>query len=571
MSFKMTQNQYTSLYGPTVGDSIRLGDTNLFAQIEKDYAVYGEEATFGGGKSIRDGMAQNPRVTRDDVNVADLVISNAVIIDYDKMVKADIGIKNGYIFAIGNAGNPDIMDNVDIIIGSTTDIIAAEGKIVTAGGIDTHVHFINPEQAEVALESGITTHIGGGTGASEGSKATTVTPGPWHIHRMLEAAEGLPINVGFTGKGQATNPTALIEQINAGAIGLKVHEDWGATPSALSHALDVADEFDVQIALHADTLNEAGFMEDTMAAVKDRVLHMYHTEGAGGGHAPDLIKSAAFSNILPSSTNPTLPYTHNTVDEHLDMVMITHHLNAAIPEDIAFADSRIRKETIAAEDVLQDMGVFSMISSDSQAMGRVGEVITRTWQVAHRMKEQRGPLDGDFEHNDNNRIKRYIAKYTINPAITHGISEYVGSIEPGKLADIVLWDPIFFGVKPELVVKGGLINSAVNGDANGSIPTSEPMKYRKMYGQYGGNLTSTSMTFVSKTTYENGINRALNLKRMVRPVKNIRQLSKADMKNNSATPKLDVDPQTYEVYVDGEKITSNAVTELPLTQRYFLF
>lgn len=571
MSFKMTQSQYTSLYGPTEGDSIRLGDTNLFAQVEHDYTSYGDEVTFGGGKSIRDGMGQNPNVTRDDRYVADLVITNAVIIDYDKVVKADIGIKNGYIFAIGQAGNPDIMNNIDIIIGATTDIISAEGKIVTAGGIDTHVHFINPEQAEVALESGITTHIGGGTGASEGTKATTVTPGPWHIHRMLEAAEQLPINVGFTGKGQAVNHTALIEQIHAGVIGLKVHEDWGATPSALDHALEVADEFDVQIALHADTLNEAGFMEDTMAAVKGRVLHMYHTEGAGGGHAPDLIKSASYPNILPSSTNPTLPYTQNTVDEHLDMIMITHHLNASIPEDIAFADSRIRKETIAAEDVLQDMGVFSMVSSDSQAMGRVGEVITRTWQVAHRMKEQRGLLDGDAEYNDNNRIKRYIAKYTINPAITHGISDYVGSVEGGKLADLVMWEPAFFGVKPELIVKGGLINAAVNGDANGSIPTSEPQKYRKMYGQYGGNLQHTAITFVSKTAFESGIYRSLNLQRMVRPVHGIRNLTKKDMKNNDATPKLDVDPQTYEVFVDGEKVTSEPATELPLTQRYFLF
>lgn len=571
MSFKMTQSQYTSLYGPTEGDSIRLGDTNLFAQVEHDYTSYGDEVTFGGGKSIRDGMGQNPNVTRDDRYVADLVITNAVIIDYDKVVKADIGIKNGYIFAIGQAGNPDIMDDIDIIIGATTDIISAEGKIVTAGGIDTHVHFINPEQAEVALESGITTHIGGGTGASEGTKATTVTPGPWHIHRMLEAAEQLPINVGFTGKGQAVNHTALIEQIHAGVIGLKVHEDWGATPSALDHALEVADEFDVQIALHADTLNEAGFMEDTMAAVKGRVLHMYHTEGAGGGHAPDLIKSASYPNILPSSTNPTLPYTQNTVDEHLDMVMITHHLNASIPEDIAFADSRIRKETIAAEDVLQDMGVFSMVSSDSQAMGRVGEVITRTWQVAHRMKEQRGFLDGDAEYNDNNRIKRYIAKYTINPAITHGISDYVGSVEGGKLADLVMWEPAFFGVKPELIVKGGLINAAVNGDANGSIPASEPQKYRKMYGQYGGNLQHTAITFVSKTAFESGIYRSLNLQRMVRPVHGIRNLTKKDMKNNDATPKLDVDPQTYEVFVDGEKVTSEPATELPLTQRYFLF
>ncbi|UUY79121.2 urease subunit alpha [Staphylococcus saprophyticus] len=571
MSFKMTQSQYTSLYGSTVGDSVRLGDTNLFARVERDYATYGDEAAFGGGKSIRDGMAQNPNVTRDDKQVADLVITNAMIIDYDKIVKADIGVKNGYIMKIGKAGNPDIMDNVDIIIGATTDIISAEGKIVTAGGIDTHVHFINPEQSQVALESGITTHIGGGTGASEGTKATTVTPGSWHLHRMLLAAESLPLNIGFTGKGQAVNHTALVEQIHAGAIGLKVHEDWGATPSALDHALQVADDYDVQIALHADTLNEAGFMEETMAAVKDRVLHMYHTEGAGGGHAPDLIKSAAYANILPSSTNPTLPYTVNTIDEHLDMVMITHHLNASIPEDIAFADSRIRKETIAAEDVLQDMGVFSMVSSDSQAMGRVGEVITRTWQVAHRMKEQRGLLDGDSEYNDNNRIKRYIAKYTINPAITHGISDYVGSIDEGKLADIILWEPAFFGVKPDVIVKGGLINAAINGDANGSIPTSEPLKYRKMYGQLGGNLQSTSMTFVSTTAYENDIGKLLGLKRKLRPVHNIRKLSKKDMKNNNATPDLDVDPQTYEVFVDGEKITSEPATELPLTQRYFLF
>lgn len=571
MSFKMTESQYTSLYGPTVGDSIRLADTDLFAKVEKDYARYGDEVTFGGGKSIRDGMGQNPNATRDNKAVADLVISNAVVIDHDKVIKCDIGVKNGYIMKLGKAGNPDIMDGVDIIIGSSTDVIAAEGMIVTAGGIDTHVHFINPEQAEVALESGITTHIGGGTGASEGSKATTVTPGSWYIHRMLQAAENLPLNIGFTGKGQAVTPTALVEQIHAGVIGLKVHEDWGATPSALRHALEVADDYDIQIALHADTLNEAGFMEDTMKAIGDKVIHMYHTEGAGGGHAPDLIKSAGYPNVLPSSTNPTLPYTHNTIDEHLDMVMITHHLNASIPEDVAFADSRIRKETIAAEDVLQDIGVFSMISSDSQAMGRVGEVITRAWQVAHRMKQQRGPLEGDSEYDDNNRIRRYIAKYTINPAITHGISEYVGSVDAGKLADLVIWDPRFFGVKPDMVVKGGMINVAANGDANGSIPTSEPIKYRHMYGQYGGNLQSTAITFVSQAAYMNGIRRTLDLKRDVRPVRNIRQLTKKDMKNNSALPKLDVDPETYEVFVDGEKVTSEAATELPMTQRYFLF
>lgn len=567
----MTDAQYTSLYGPTVGDSIRLADTALFAKVEKDYANYGDEVTFGGGKSIRDGMGQNPNATRAHQQVADLVISNAVVIDYNKVIKCDIGVKDGRIMKLGKAGNPDIMDDVDIIIGASTDVIAAEGRIVTTGGIDTHVHFISPEQAEVALESGITTHIGGGTGTSEGTNATTVTPGAWYIHRMLQAAENLPLNIGFTGKGQAVNHEALEEQIRAGVIGLKVHEDWGATPSALRHALEVADEYDIQIALHADTLNEAGFMEDTMKAIGDKVLHMYHTEGAGGGHAPDLIKSASYPNILPSSTNPTLPYTHNTIDEHLDMVMITHHLNASIPEDVAFADSRIRKETIAAEDVLQDVGVFSMVSSDSQAMGRVGEVIIRTWQVAHRMKQERGPLEGDGEYNDNRRIQRYIAKYTINPAITHGISDYVGSVDEGKLADLVIWDPRFFGVKPEIVIKGGMINVAANGDANGSIPTAEPVKYRHMYGQYGGNIQNTAITFVSQAAYHDDIRSQLDLKRQVKPVHNIRNLSKKDMINNNAMPQIDVDPQTYEVFVDGNKITSEAAIELPLAQRYFLF
>ncbi len=494
-----------------------------------------------------------------------------LFIDYNKVIKCDIGVKDGRIMKLGKAGNPDIMDDVDIIIGASTDVIAAEGRIVTTGGIDTHVHFINPEQAEVALESGITTHIGGGTGTSEGTNATTVSPGAWYIHRMLQAAEDLPLNIGFTGKGQAVNHEALEEQIRAGVIGLKVHEDWGATPSALRHALEVADEYDIQIALHADTLNEAGFMEDTMKAIGDKVLHMYHTEGAGGGHAPDLIKSASYPNILPSSTNPTLPYTHNTIDEHLDMVMITHHLNASIPEDVAFADSRIRKETIAAEDVLQDMGVFSMVSSDSQAMGRVGEVIIRTWQVAHRMKQERGPLEGDGAYNDNRRIQRYIAKYTINPAITHGISDYVGSVDEGKLADLVIWDPRFFGVKPEIVIKGGMINVAANGDANGSIPTAEPVKYRHMYGQYGTNIQNTAITFVSQAAYDDDIRSQLDLKRQVKPVHNIRNLSKKDMINNNAMPQIDVDPQTYEVFVDGNKITSEAAIELPLAQRYFLF
>ncbi|MBI5974947.1 urease subunit alpha [Staphylococcus canis] len=571
MSFKMTQSQYESLYGPTVGDSVRLGDTNLFAQVEKDYASFGDESTFGGGKSIRDGMSQNPNVTRDDPKVMDLVITNALVIDYDKVVKGDVGVKNGYIVGVGRAGNPDIMDDIDFVIGASTDIISGEGRIVTAGGIDTHVHFINPEQAQVALESGVTTHIGGAAGASEGGKATTVTAGPWYIHRMLEAAEELPVNVGFSGKGHALNHTALMEQIHAGAMTLKVHEDWGATPSALRTSLEVADMFDIQVALHADTLNEAGHFEDTMKAIDGRLIHMYHTEGAGGGHAPDLIKAAGYSNVLPASTNPTLPFTHNTIDEHLDMVMITHHLNASIPEDVAFADSRIRKETIAAEDVLQDMGVFSIVSSDSQAMGRVGEVITRTWQVAHQMKAQRGPLEGDSEYNDNNRIRRYIAKYTINPAIAHGISDYVGSIDEGKLADLIIWDPKFFGVKPDMIIKGGLINTAVNGDANGSIPTSEPMNYRLMYGQYGTNKQRTSITFVSKSAYDKDIQRTLGLKRLVRPVHGIRNLKKKDMKNNDATPKIEVDPQTYDVMIDGEVLKSEVAKELPLAQRYFLF
>lgn len=571
MSFKMTQSQYTSLYGPTTGDSIRLGDTNLFAKVEKDYGSFGDEAAFGGGKSIRDGMLMNPNAVRSDEKVADLVITNCVIIDYDKVIKADLAVKNGYIQKIGRAGNPDIMDGIDIIIGANTDVIAGEGKIVTAGGIDTHVHFVNPEQAQVALESGVTTHIGGGAGPTEGGKATTVTPGPYYMHRMLQAAEALPVNVGFTGKGQAVNHTALIEQIEAGAIGLKVHEDWGATLSALHHALAVADEFDVQVALHADTLNEGAFVEDTMKAIDGRVLHMYHTEGAGGGHAPDLLKSASYPNILPSSTNPTLPYTHNTIDEHLDMVMITHHLNASIPEDVAFADSRIRKETIQAEDILLDKGVISMVSSDSQAMGRVGEVITRAWQVAHRMKEEFGALEGDSEYDDNNRIKRYIAKYTINPAITHGVSEYIGSVEEGKFADLIIWSPKFFGVKPDTIVKGGLINTSVVGDSNGSIPTSEPMKYRVMYGQYGENLSRNSFTFVSQAAFDQDIARVLGLKRIVRPVKNIRNLTKEDMKNNTAMPEIEIDPQTYDVYADGEKLETGVATELPLAQRYFLF
>jgi urease subunit alpha len=570
MSFKMTRKQYAQMYGPTTGDSIRLADTDLLIQVEKDYTTYGEEVVFGGGKVIRDGMGQNPLATRED-GVPDVVITNAIILDYTGIYKADIAIRDGKIAGIGKAGNQLIMDNVDIVIGASTEIIAGEGMIVTAGGIDTHVHFINPTQVRTALASGVTTLIGGGTGPAAGSKATTVTPGAWHIHRMLEAAEGLPINVGFTAKGQAASEEPLIEQVRAGAIGLKVHEDWGATPSALDHALRVAEKYDVQVALHADTLNEAGFMENTMAALKDRVIHMYHTEGAGGGHAPDLIKSAGYMNVLPSSTNPTLPYTVNTVDEHLDMLMVCHHLNPSIPEDLAFADSRIRKETIAAEDILQDMGVFSMVSSDAQAMGRVGEVILRTWQTADKMKKQRGTMEGDSELSDNNRAKRYVAKYTINPAITHGISEYVGSIEVGKIADLVVWNPAFFGVKPEMVLKSGFVVEGMMGDANASIPTPQPVISRPMYGQIGKALFSTSITFVSQAAFDDKVHEKLGLQKKVLPVHGIRKLTKKDMKLNSETPEITVDPQTYEVKVNGELITCEPVDTVPMGQRYFLF
>ncbi|MBS4202022.1 urease subunit alpha [Bacillus sp. FJAT-49732] len=567
---EMSRKQYAQMYGPTTGDSIRLADTDLFIQVEKDYTTYGEEVVFGGGKVIRDGMGQNPLVTRGD-GIPDVVITNAVILDYTGIVKADIAIRDGKIYKIGKAGNPLVMDNVDIVIGASTEIIAGEGMIVTAGGIDTHVHFINPTQIETALASGLTTLIGGGTGPAAGSKATTVTPGEWNIHRMLEAAEAMPINVGFTGKGQAATEEPLAEQVRAGVIGLKVHEDWGATSSALDYALRVADKFDVQIALHADTLNEGGFMENTMAAIKDRVIHMYHTEGAGGGHAPDLIKSASFMNVLPSSTNPTMPYTINTVDEHLDMLMVCHHLNPSIPEDLAFADSRIRKETIAAEDILQDMGVFSMVSSDAQAMGRVGEVILRTWQVADKMKKQRGIMEGDSQFSDNNRAKRYIAKYTINPAITHGISEYVGSVEVGKIADLVIWSPSFFGMKPAMVLKNGFVVESLMGDANASIPTPQPVIYRPMYAQYGKALSNSSITFISQAAYDIKVHEKLGLKKMVLPVRGIRKLTKKDMKLNSETPEITVDPQTYEVRVNGELITCDPVDIVPMGQRYFLF
>lgn len=572
MSFKMSRNQYSQMYGPTTGDSIRLGDTNIFIQIEKDYTKYGEEVVFGGGKVIRDGMGQHPLITREeDERVPDTVITNAVILDYTGIYKADIALRDGKISGIGKAGNPLVQDKVDIIIGASTEVISGEGKIITAGAVDTHVHFINPDQIEVALTGGITTIIGGGAGPGAGSRATTATPGKWHIERMLGALEGLPINVGLTGKGHATSREPLAEQILAGAIGLKIHEDWGATPSAISHALEVADEFDVQIALHADTLNEGGFFEDTMAAIKDRVIHMYHTEGAGGGHAPDLIKSAGYMNVLPASTNPTLPYTVNTIDEHLDMVMVAHNLNPSVPEDIAFADSRIRSESIAAEDILQDMGVFSMMSSDAQAMGRIGEVVLRTWQTADKMKMQRGIMEGDSEHSDNNRAKRYIAKYTINPSITHGISDYVGSVEVGKIADLVIWDPKFFGAKPEMILKNGMAVSSLMGDPNATIPTPQPMNYRPMFASYGKGLSNSSITFVSQAAYDNNIKEKLGLQKMVLPVHGIRELTKKDTKLNSETPDIDVDPQTYEVKINGEVLTCEPVDIVPLGQRYFLF
>ena len=569
MDYNITRKKYAEMYGPTTGDRVRLADTNLIIEIEKDYTSYGDEVVFGGGKVIRDGMGQNPLALNDAA--ADTVLTNAIILDYTGIYKADLGIKDGKICGIGKSGNALVMNDVDITIGAATDIIGAEGKIVTAGGIDAHVHFISPQQIETALASGLTTLIGGGTGPSSGSKATTVTPGKWNIHKMLEAAEDYPVNIGYTGKGQAASMDPLAEQIEAGAIGLKVHEVWGATASAIDHALTVADKYDVQVALHADTLNEGGFVENTMAALKDRVIHMYHTEGAGGGHAPDIIKSAQYPNVIPSSTNPTMPYTVNTIEEHVDMLMVCHHLSPSIPEDVAFADSRIRKETIAAEDVLHDMGVLSIISSDSQAMGRIGEVILRTWQTADKMKKQLGILEGDTETADNNRVKRYVAKYTINPAITHGISEYVGSVEAGKYADLVVWPTEFFGVKPELIVKGGSIIESVMGDANASIPTPQPVIYRQMFAAHGKAVQRTSLTFVSTAAYEKGIKEELGLEKTVLPVKNIRNLTKKDMKLNDKTPTIDVDPETYEVKVDGEAITCEPLKEVAMGQRYFLF
>lgn len=569
MSFEMSRKQYADMFGPTTGDAVRLADTDLFIEVEKDYTTYGDEVKFGGGKVIRDGMGQHPLAESEEA--VDLVITNALILDHSGIFKADIGVKEGWISTIGKAGNPLLMDNVDIVIGASTEVVAAEGMIVTAGGIDAHIHFVSPQQIDTALSSGITTMIGGGTGPATGTKATTCTPGPWNIHRMLEAADQYPMNLGFLGKGNSSSEAALQEQVEAGAVGLKLHEDWGTTASSIDTCLRVADRFDVQVAIHTDTLNEGGFVEHTLEAIDDRVIHTYHTEGAGGGHAPDIIEAASYPNILPSSTNPTRPYTVNTLEEHLDMLMVCHHLDPSVPEDIAFADSRIRKETIAAEDILHDLGVFSMISSDSQAMGRVGEVIIRTWQTADKMKKQRGSLEGDHDKKDNFRAKRYIAKYTINPAITHGISDYVGSVEGGKLADLVLWDPKFFGVKPELIIKGGMIAHSLMGDPNASIPTPQPVFYREMFGSHGQAKDRTSMTFISNKAYENGLHDELGLKKQVRPISGVRNLTKRSMILNGGTPKIEVDPQTYVVKVDGQVIDCEPAETVPLAQRYFLF
>ena len=567
MSVKIDKQAYAEMFGPTVGDRVRLADTELWIEVEKDYTQYGEEVKFGGGKVIRDGMGQGQRVAAE---VADTVITNALIVDHWGIVKADIGIKGGYISAIGKAGNPDIQSGVDIAIGGGTEIIAGEGMIITAGGIDAHIHFICPQQIEEALMSGVTTMTGGGTGPATGTFATTCTPGPWHIHKMLQSAEAFPMNLGFLGKGNVSLPDPLREQVEAGAIGMKLHEDWGTTPAAIDNCLSVADEMDVQVAIHTDTLNESGFVETTLGAFKNRTIHTFHTEGAGGGHAADIIKAAGHPNVLPSSTNPTRPFTVNTIDEHLDMLMVCHHLDPAIAEDIAFAESRIRRETIAAEDILHDLGAFSMMSSDSQAMGRVGEVIMRTWQTAHKMKVQRGPLKEDSERNDNFRVKRYIAKYTINPAITHGISHVVGSIEVGKLADLVVWRPAFFGVKPSTIIKGGMIAAAAMGDPNASIPTPQPVHYRNMFGAYGGAL-NTSVTFVSQAALNNPEVQALGLKKPLVAVKATRDVQKKDMIHNDWLPNIDVDPETYQVLADGMDLVCEPATELPMAQRYFLF
>lgn len=564
---RLSRAAYADMYGPTVGDRVRLADTELWVEVEKDFTLPGEEVKFGGGKVIRDGMGQSQRAQAE--GAVDTVITNALVIDHWGIVKADIGIRDGLIAAIGKAGNPDIQDGVDIIIGPGTEVIAGEGRILTAGGIDAHIHFICPQQVECALASGITTMIGGGTGPATGTAATTCTPGPWHMARMLQAAEAFPVNLAFAGKGNASAPTALEEMVRAGAAAFKLHEDWGSTPAAIDCCLSVAERFDVQVMIHTDTLNESGFVEDTIAAFRGRTIHAFHTEGAGGGHAPDIIRVAGLPNVLPSSTNPTRPYTVNTIDEHLDMLMVCHHLDPAIPEDLAFAESRIRRETIAAEDILHDLGAISMMSSDSQAMGRVGEVILRTWQTAHKMKCQRGPLgEGPA---DNFRVRRYIAKYTINPAIAQGISRYVGSIAPGKLADLVLWQPAFFGVKPDLVLKGGSIVWAMMGDPNASIPTPQPVHGRPMFAAFGAARKASAITFVSRLALEEGIAQRLGLEREVRAVENTRNIGKKDMVLNDATPLIEVDPETYEVRADGELLTCEPARELPLAQRYFLF
>jgi urease subunit alpha len=573
MSLNINRIKYANMYGPTTGDKVRLGDTGLIIEIEKDFTVYGDEAKFGGGKTIRDGMAQSARATRSE-GVLDLVITSVMIIDHWGIVKGDIGIKDGKIVGIGKAGNPDTMDGVapNMIIGASTEVHGGAGLIATAGGIDTHIHFICPQQIDHALFSGITTMIGGGTGPADGTNATTVTPGAWNIQKMLEAADAFPMNLGFLGKGNCAALAPLEEQIEAGALGLKIHEDWGSTPAVIDASLKIADMHDVQIAIHTDTLNEAGFLEDTINAINGRVIHTYHTEGAGGGHAPDIIRAAMYANILPSSTNPTRPFTVNTIDEHLDMLMVCHHLDKSVPEDVSFADSRIRPETIAAEDILHDMGVFSMMSSDSQAMGRVSEVIIRTWQTAHKMKEQRGYLSEDAgKGNDNFRVKRYVSKYTINPAITHGISQYVGSLEPGKLADLVLWKPALFGAKPEMIIKGGMIIASKMGDPNASIPTPQPVMYRHMFGAYGKALHTTCATFVSKLSLSKNILHQYGLKKMILPVSNCRSIGKKDMVHNNATPAIEVNPENYEVRVNGQPISCDPIAVAPLAQRYFLF
>ena len=569
MTSKIQRSSYAEMYGPTTGDKVRLADTDLFIEVEKDFTVYGEEVKFGGGKVIRDGMGQS-QITRED-GAVDTVITNALVVDVNGIFKSDIGIKDGLIHKIGKSGNPDTQPNIDIIIGPGTEIIAGEGKIITAGGFDSHIHFICPQQIDDALHSGLTTMLGGGTGPAHGTLATTCTPGSWHLGKMIQSADAFSMNLAFAGKGNSSKPEALIEQVNAGACALKLHEDWGTTPGAIDNCLKVADDMDVQVMIHTDTLNESGFVENTIAAIKNRTIHAFHTEGAGGGHAPDIIKVCGNENIIPSSTNPTRPYTINTLEEHLDMLMVCHHLDKSIPEDVAFAESRIRKETIAAEDILHDLGAFSIIASDSQAMGRVGEVIIRTWQTAHKMKLQRGRLKEEKGENDNVRVKRYIAKYTINPAIAHGLSKHIGSITEGKRADIVLWDPAFFGVKPEIVMLGGSIACAQMGDPNASIPTPQPVYTRPMFSSFGRSLETSSITFVSKNSIETGSLNNLGLAKQTMPVENTRNISKKDMVFNNFCPNISVDPETYEVKANGEILTCEPATELPLAQRYFLF